>query len=175
MKTFEMNDDKQRAYWGIYFPAAKKHYEKVDIKGSYVEKAENVCDFLDTEHQDHKHFCIAYKKGTSNHSYHISNEGCSKFENNDTCFEVGCTYLEQLKKDKLTEKDDFKSKVMAAIDFAESKDGTYKEKKDRFVENFDGNVNIIVRSVGIASKFYITNGLYITQMRNKTRYVAWIY
>lgn len=77
---------------------------------------------------------------------------------------------------KLEKIEDFKRKVILAIDSAELKGENVNEKRDRFEDVFSGKVNILVySSANVDSYFFYKWDCCFTETRNGTTYRAWLW
>ena len=98
------------------------------------------------EHKSVTHFVIVDKTG--NLCWYISSTiGFSQFTNNGLNYYIG----EQTAFSKV---EDFKRKVILAIDSAETKGGTLSEKRNRFLEIFTENVNVVVAKASEAGVYF---------------------
>ena len=98
-----------------------------------------------------------------------STSGFSQFTINGVDYIIG-------KQRPINKVEDFKRKVILAIDSAETKGGSYSEKLNRFKDIFTENVNVVVAK-GSEAQLYATynHGCYFSETRNGTTYTAWIY
>ena len=146
-----------------HFPKVKEFFSKIDIKGTPYERACTVVDFLQRGSTD-RFFCYTNNIDSSIHCPNLS-----QFENNGYSFIIGT--LSSLKKIN-----DFKRKVILAIDSAELKGGTVGEKMNRFVEVFPERVNILVYNSTNAIGRYFTFcwGCHFEEKRKDITYEAWL-
>ena len=153
-----------------FYPDVKSFFSNVQINGTLHERSKTVIHFLERGSDDERYFTIADKFNTYGSSSTMSTKnGYSKFHNNGVDFYIG--ELKDLKK-----VDEFKRKVIDAIDAAENKGGLTTEKRKVFKQVFKENVNIIVGNEHDFSVF--SNSFYdlffYSEVRDKTRYVAWL-
>jgi hypothetical protein len=153
-----------------FYPDVKVFFSNVQINGSLNERAKTVSQFLERGNEGERYFVIADKFNTYGSSSTMSTKnGYSKFHNNGVDFYIG--ELKDLKK-----VNEFKRKAVLAIDAAEIKGGLTTDKRKVFKQVFKENVNIIV---GYELDFSVFSNsfydlFYYSEVRDKTRYVAWL-
>ena len=78
-----------------------------------------------------------------------------------------------MKKQKKIE--NFKTKVLSAIDVVESMGGSLSAKRDNFVEIFPGNVNVVLSHGNEFDLFFTYSwDCYVSEKRGETKYDAWL-
>ena len=150
-----------------YYPEVKSFFKNIQITGTLKERAKTVRDYVDLKYGE-DHFVIAAEAVNRSWSVYVTN-GYSQFTNNGVNYYIG----EQTAFSKV---EDFKRKVILAIDSAETKGGTLSEKRNRFLEIFTENVNVVVAKASEAGvHFSYRYGCEFEETRNGTTYEAWIY
>ena len=78
--------------------------------------------------------------------------------------------------------ENFKNKVLQAIDASEKNGGNYLEKRNKFLQTFKENVNLIIytqsnKHSGNENSSYVAfrDDCFLKERKNLTTYVAWIY
>lgn len=160
------------------FPETMAFFSNVDIKGTFDERAKTVIDFIERANTHEKHFCIALKPNAETYfdiylieqSFFSSKKNIkmAEFENNGTLFIIGTLAKNQ----KI---DDFQKRAIEAIDLAESKGGTLKEKGKQFRETLSEANLVLITGKEIQSGFYVCHTLnnYHSEMRGDTKYIVW--
>ena len=145
----------------------KAFFEKVLLTGSNYERAKTVVEYLKSraDGQGSEFVCIVGPTYIVN--CYIDENKWLEFENNGIKVRIG-------RLSRLSKIEDFKRNVILAIDSAELKGGSLSEKKDRFLDVFKGNVNIIVRKDPTSRYFTYSWGCYHTEKRGDTTYDAWL-
>ena len=124
-----------------YYPTVKEFFSNVDLQGSNNQRCKTVLDFFrlsikgnkDSEKDKDLFGCFI---GNFSGRFYDSSEQRAILKNNGSQI---CIY----KFSRLPVIADFKRQVILAIDSAELRGGTNKQKCDRFHEVFPGKVNIL--------------------------------
>ena len=152
-----------------HFPITKAFFSNVDIKGTYYTRATTVKSYIERSGTANRYFCVAMSPSVEI-NYSIYCDDISEFENNGAHFIVG-TQKEQ------NEIKDFKQNMIIAVDSAELKGGTLKERRERFEENF-GDINLFIFK-GNPNNFGITFtyrwDAYYEDVRGDITYVGWLF
>lgn len=164
--------------------ALNNFFSKVDIKGSYYDRAKLVSDFMNYQCDAKKNnFVIARNPESTEMSYSLysiverDEEGnnlnweTAYFTNNRTHFMIG--NLLSLAKIK-----DFKRNAILAIDSAETRGGTIIEKIIRFLDIFQNSANLIIikgKESDYSYNLYYKYGNYLEEIRGDTKYILWVY
>jgi hypothetical protein len=148
------------------FPDVLSQFKNIQIYGTAKERAVSVFNFLERKSGSH-HIVIADWNNGKEAIRINTKTGLSEFTNN------GMVYLiVELK--ELNKVEDFKKKVILAIDSAEIRGGSLREKRDRFLEIFTEKVNLVVSEGDIGTKLCYKTGFYFRENRNGTVYRAWL-
>ncbi len=148
------------------FPDVLSQFKNIQIYGTAKERAVTVFNFLERKSGSH-HFVIADWNGKEAIGIYTKT-GLSEFTNNGMVYLIG-----ELK--ELNKVEDFKKKVILAIDSAEIRGGSLREKRDRFFEIFTEKVNLVVSEGDIGRMFCYKTDFYFRENRNGTVYRAWLY
>jgi len=155
-----------------YYPTVKEFFSNVDLKGSNNQRCKTIVDFIklsikgnkDLEEDKDLFGCII---GNSYANFYDSTEQRATLKNNGSQIYI-------YKFSRLPVIADFKRQVILAIDSAELRGGTNKQKCERFHEVFPGMVNISVYEANEELGAYFSFDHHHTEDRNCTRYRAWI-
>jgi hypothetical protein len=159
-----------------YYPTVKEFFSNVELQGSNNQRCKTVLDFIRLSIKGNKDLekdkdCFACISGSFDSWFFDSSEQRATLKNN---YSQICIY----KFSRLPVIADFKRQVILAIDSAELRGGTNKQKCDRFREVFPGKVNIIVSKAKVNENlgvyFFYHQNYYHTEDRKHTRYRAWI-
>jgi hypothetical protein len=147
----------------------EEFFSNIDLKGSNYKRAETVVSYLKSRSdcQDSDFLCMVGSSGSSACSCSLDGDFL-KFENNGRQVRIG-----KLKEQQKIE--NFKGKVILAIDSAELKGGSLKDKRDRFEDVFPGEVNVVVyNKANLGTYFTYSWGCFHSETRDETTYEAWL-
>jgi hypothetical protein len=154
-----------------YYLDVKNFFYDLQINGNLHERAKKVSDYVERGKLG-DHYVIAMRGGEATWDIKVTN-GHSKFTNNGVDFYIG--ELGDIKKIE-----DFKNKVVQAINGAERKGGDVNDKKQTFKEIFGEEINLIIfnpvdKNSELDSYFWHRNDCYLNEKRNQTVYKVWIH
>ena len=151
--------------------AIRYHFCMTELKGTYLERAKAVVDFMKSKDSKHDSDYVCFVKNgwkACFRSICIFKHGLSlEFINDGLYFFV-------VRLAKLAKIDDFTRKVTEAINIADRRMGTFEEKRNRFIQIFAKDVNLIV---GEESKYYDTyysSACSHKEKRGNTTYDVWM-